>query len=378
MAVQKWFKNLENRITQISQTQFQPRLFSLEWVLEGISKIYGTCAGLRLFLYEKGVLKSRKLSCTVISIGNIVAGGAGKTPMTLYLAGLLTEMGKKTIVVSRGYGGQYKGKALIVSDGNRVLADSKLAGDEPFMMAQAGKFPVVVGKDRAGAGARGIEAFNPDVIVLDDGFQHLRLERDIDLVLMDCQEPLGNTRFLPAGRLRETPLMSSSRTDALIFTRCSPGMHDNDALNEIIGHYPGIPWFRTFHVPFISDVFLRSDKACPEDICDPSRLKGKKALIFSGIAKNFSFYQSVSQYGINIADHLEFSDHYRYKDCDIEMINTAAEKSGADIIMTTQKDWTRLKHGIKWSAPVVVMGIRIQFEEPERFRSFIQEKLEGR
>ena len=350
----------------------------MEWLLEKVSGIYGICAGLRLFLYEKGILKSVKLPCPVISIGNIVVGGTGKTPMTLYLAELLGEMGKKTLVLSRGYGGQYRGKALIVSDGNRVLADADLAGDEPFMMAMSGRFPVVVGKDRAKAGFAAIDTFNPDLIVLDDGFQHLRLERDLNLVLMDCTEPLGNGKFLPAGRLRETPLMSSSRTDALIFTRCRQGINDDAALDEILEYYPGVPWFKTFHIPFIADILPHSDTGCPHISLDPARLRRKKAVVFSGIAENFSFHRSVREYGINIVDHLEFSDHYRYKDCDIEMINRAAEKSGADFIITTQKDMARLGHGIRWSAALVVVGIRIQFESPEKFSNFIQEKLEGR
>ncbi len=386
---EKWFNKLEKKITYISKQQYKPDLFSLESLLICISYIYTLGVKLRLSLYSQGVLKQNILPCFVISIGNIVVGGTGKTPMAVYVAKLLKKMGKSVVVISRGYKGQYKNEYLIVSDGNKIFCSVEDCGDEPYMMAKEKLFPVVVGKNRFKAGIKAIKAFNPDIIVLDDGFQHLKLKRDLDLLLFDYVDPLGNKRLLPAGRLREMPQTSVHRADAIIFTR-SP---ENDVIDKNIiknsGFDNGCPQFKilseiefktcfqTFHQPYIFKHIshVPISEGLVTNVAD---LKGKNAILFSGIAKNSSFYLSMKNIGVNILEHLEFKDHYRYKKADILMINKAAGNMHSDFILTTQKDWVKLDSNIEWTTDLLVIGIDICFQQPETFQSFLNGKLSAR
>ncbi|MCD4721705.1 MAG: tetraacyldisaccharide 4'-kinase [Desulfobacula sp.] len=372
---EKYLNKLEERITHISGSNFKPGVFSLEWFLTGISYGYGLGVWFRLWLYKKGILKQKTLPCFVISIGNIVVGGAGKTPVAIYVANLLKEMGKRPVVISRGYRGKYKDHSVIVSDGDRIFIEAEESGDEPYMMAKRRSFPVVVGKDRFAAGIRAIDAFKPDVIVLDDGFQHLKLKRDLDFLLLDYSNPLGNKRFLPAGRLRETPQASAQRADALIFTRSPDENISVESIEEMLSLYPGCPWFKTFHKPFVCQQIVEG-LILKEDTTDIDVLNGRKAVLFSGLADNESFYRSALKLNVNILHHLEFKDHYYYKKPDIYLINSMAKKMGADLILTTEKDWTKLEKDIQWGANLIVIGIQIEFEYPEKFKDFLISGIE--
>ncbi|MCG8619271.1 MAG: tetraacyldisaccharide 4'-kinase, partial [Desulfobacterales bacterium] len=191
------FKSLTDKITRISGQDISESPGFTERCLAGISGVYSAVVGIRSFLYDKGILQSKQLPCPVISIGNIVAGGAGKTPTTVYLAGILRDLGYRPVVVSRGYKGNLKKEAAVVGDGSRVFLDADTAGEEPHMMAAAGQFPVVVGKKRYLAGRLALkELADPDVnvVILDDGFQHRALDRNLNLVLFDYRRPLGNGR----------------------------------------------------------------------------------------------------------------------------------------------------------------------------------------
>ncbi len=365
---------MEKRIEQGLDQRKKPVLFSFEWFLLGASRLYGLGVAARLYLYKKGRLKQKKLPCFVISVGNITVGGTGKTPMTVYLAEQLKKMGRKPVVVSRGYKGEYKGSCEIVSDGETIFCTAGAAGDEPFMMAQRKEFPVVVGRNRVLAGNLAVKRFNCDVIVLDDGFQHLKAARDLDLVLMDGTDPLGNCRLLPAGRLREPPGRALSRADALIFTRTSQTDKAIDKLPDHLAIKKNLPCFTTFHSPFIQHY-----KSCRipnnESFPDLHDLRGKKALLFSGLARNAYFFQSVKAAGIIIVSHLEFKDHYRYKKADIKQINRKAVQKEADLILTTEKDWSKLNLNNQWTTDIAVVGIRICFHNPDAFNTFLKEKL---
>lgn len=369
-----WLNKLEKRVGYISTRNYNPGIFSFEWFLVGISYLYGMGVRFRIWLYKKGIFKQKTLPCFVISVGNIVVGGAGKTPMAIYVANVLKGMGKQSVVISRGYKGKYKTDAVIVSDGDRIFSNAETSGDEPVMMAQRRAFPVVVGKDRFKAGMKAIDAFSPDVIILDDGFQHLKLKRDLDLLLLDYLSPLGNNRFLPAGRLRETPQISAQRADALIFTRSPEKSENSGGIKDIQRHFPGCPWFKTFHEPFVFKQIVHG-AGLKDGITDVADLKGKKALLFSGLAKNSSFNRSMTESGVNVLDHLEFKDHYRYKDADVLMINTSAKRVGADVILTTEKDWAKLGPCIKWALDLIVIGIQIEFEDPQQFEFLLNSRL---
>ena len=186
---------------------------SFENFLWGCSKIYSVGIKFRNLLYKCRLIKQKKLPCFVISIGNITVGGTGKTPMTMYVAKIIKNLGYKPVIITRGYQGTYKDAQSIVSDGSNFFLDAREAGDEACMMAVSLKIPVIVGKNRYQAGMLAIKEFNPDVIILDDAFQHIALKRDLNLLLCDFTKPFGNFHLIPRGRLRE-PQAALQRSDA--------------------------------------------------------------------------------------------------------------------------------------------------------------------
>ncbi len=377
-----WLTRLEKKITRLSDREDRPGLFSLGQLLVMAAGLYQLGTDIRLRLYRAGLLKSKRLPCFVISIGNIVAGGAGKTPMVIYIAELLMKMGKHPVVISRGYKGSLKAGAGVVSDGETIFLDPQVAGDEPYMMARRKTFPVVVGKDRYLAGKLAIEQLNPDVIVLDDAFAHVKLERDLNLLLFDHDRPLGNKRMLPAGRLRETPAMSKERAQAIILTRCpekewvedGAGQKEGVGQKGVFSQYGGIPFFKTCHIPYLLKLLPREKRVGPAPPC-PDSLKDRWGLLFSGIANNKSFRKTAEEVGIKVADHLEFKDHYRYKRADILLIQKRAEKIGTNLIVTTEKDWVKLGRDIQWDTDLAVIGIKIRFENDKAFEGFIKYRV---
>ncbi len=375
----KWIDKLEKKILYVSNQDVRPDFLSWAWFLFCISFIYGFCIRIRSILYDIRILSRKTLPCFVISIGNIAVGGTGKTPMTVYISKLIKKMGKRVVVVSRGYKGRYSGDSLVVSDGETIFCRVEDCGDEPYMMAEKRIFPVVVGKNRFKAGREAIDMFKPDVIVLDDGFQHLKLERDLDLLLFDYMNPLGNNMLLPAGRLRETCQMSKQRVNALIFTRSPDSGEKSGKSRELTEQYPGTPWFRTFHRPYIASRQINRERS-KESTTELPGLKGKRAVAFSGIAKNAFFYLTLKNLGINVLEHIEFQDHYRYKNEDIIQINRKAEKKNAEIILTTEKDWIKFDYGVdlheEWVKDLIVIGVEIEFEDMKRFKIFLESELE--
>ncbi|MCP4720433.1 MAG: tetraacyldisaccharide 4'-kinase [Desulfobacteraceae bacterium] len=374
-----WLTRLEKKITRISDRDYSAELFSLEQLLVMAAGLYRLGSGLRLRLYRAGLLKSKRLPCFVISIGNIMAGGAGKTPMAIYIAELLMKMGKRPVVISRGYKGSLKARAGVVSDGKTLFLDAEKAGDEPYMMAVRKSFPVVVGADRYAAGKLAIELLHPDVIVLDDAFAHVKLERDLNILLFDHDRPLGNKRILPAGRLRETPAMSKNRTQAIVLTRCPEKEWSSNQLRDggqkdISSQYGQIPCFKTCHVPYLLKLLSSKSRPGAALPCQDS-LKDRRGLLFSGIANNKSFRQTAEELGVKVADHLEFKDHYRYKRADILWIKKRARQIGTNLIVTTEKDWVKLGRDIQWDTDLAVIGIKIRFENEKAFEGFIKSKV---
>ncbi|MCY7377280.1 MAG: tetraacyldisaccharide 4'-kinase, partial [Pyrinomonadaceae bacterium] len=186
------------------------------------SQLYGAVTNVRNVLYEKGVFKSISLGVPVVSVGNITVGGTGKTPMVALIAEMLFESGAKVGILTRGYGRENPKQRVLVSDGERILADAKQSGDEPFELARKllGKAVVVADTDRVAAGIWAREKFGVTAFVLDDAFQHRRLKRDSDIVLIDATNPFGNGKTLPFGILRE-PLGNLKRADSIVITRAN-------------------------------------------------------------------------------------------------------------------------------------------------------------
>ncbi|MEH0022704.1 MAG: tetraacyldisaccharide 4'-kinase [Desulfobacter sp.] len=371
--IKSWLSNLEKKIEMVSAGDYTPEPFSFEQALVLVSHIYKAAVKARLWAYKTGIARQKKLPCFVISVGNIMVGGTGKTPVAVCLAEILIEMGLRPVVLSRGYKGSAGRQSLIVGDGRKVLIDQETAGDEPFMMASLKRFPVIIGKDRYAAGRLAMAHLGVDVMILDDGFQHLALARELNLVLFDYDRPLGNGRMLPAGRLREMPGMSGERTHAVIFTRCPEGA-GKENLPDIAGRcYMDQPLFYTRHHPVLYRFYARHGTMEVPGHMD--RLKGRKAVLFSGIARNETFRETVAGFGVNVLAHLEFTDHYRYKRADFAKIRTKAEELGAELILTTEKDWVKMDMGFDWEKDVGVIGIRVEFTKPDVFKRFLESKI---
>ncbi|MBW2020364.1 MAG: tetraacyldisaccharide 4'-kinase [Deltaproteobacteria bacterium] len=340
---------------------------SLQWVLYACSKIYRIGVKLRINLYEKGVFRSKRLPCKVISIGNITVGGTGKTPMVYHVAKLLNGLDLEVAVISRGYGGDAQRSGGIVSNGKRIIMGPRASGDEPQLLAsKLPGIPILVGRDRYQAGRRAISTFGSSVLVLDDAFQHLSLKRDLDLLLLDSMRPFGNGHCIPRGTLRE-PMEQLKRADAFILTRYQEGGPLSQTVSVIESLAQGRPIFKCRHVP--ERLFMAGHK----ELLDLLSLKGRRLLAFSGIARNDDFRATISGLDGWIAGSLEFPDHHSYSDDDLRSIWEKARDLNVDNIITTEKDYFNICSEIPLTPRLLVLAIGISFgDDAERFDSYIK------
>ncbi|MFA7405794.1 MAG: tetraacyldisaccharide 4'-kinase [Pelobacteraceae bacterium] len=292
--------------------------------------VYSSVLRLRAALYQYGILKTHRLPRPVVSIGNITVGGTGKTPVTAYIARFLLAQGYRVAVLSRGYGGTLEGQTCVVSDGAAIMLSAAECGDEPYLLASTVPgLMVVIGTNRYAAGQLAMQQLAPDIFLLDDGFQHLRLHRDLNILLLDFDRPFGNGLTLPAGILRE-PSSAASRADVTIFTR-APKEATTRADTR------GIAACISSHT--IGDLLpLGSSTAMP---C--ARCQDKKVLAFAGIADPDSFFSGLRTEGLNLVRFLTFPDHVVYNRERYEEIAEAMATSGADVLITTEKDGVKLK-----------------------------------
>lgn len=304
--------------------------------LKPFSAIYRTAVKTRLRAYQSGIFKKYSLPGFVLSIGNITTGGTGKTPAVMMLASWARGIGLKVAVLSRGYGGRYKAEVFEVSDGDSILATPSEAGDEPFLLANNLKdIPVILSKRRFLAGSFAREKHGTEFFILDDGFQHVQLERDMDLVLMDSADPFGNGRLLPGGPLRE-PLESLSRADVIIFTRSGGNLKAGEAERFINTEFPEKPVFYADHVP---------GQVCfplLKEVYENEFLKGKKVAAFAGIARPKLFEETLLRLGADIVHFREFPDHHTYSREEIISLDEKRKGMGAMFLLTTEKDWARI------------------------------------
>lgn len=353
----------------------------LEKSLYGLSRIYGFGARLRNRGFESGVPAAHRLPCRVVSVGNLTTGGSGKTPMTLYLAQMLKELGFSPVIISRGYKGRMEKAGGVVSDGRNILADSEQAGDEPLMLAsQMTHIPVLVGADRYAMGRYAISRFSPDVILLDDAFQHRRLYRDLNLLVVDAGTGFGNGHLLPRGILRE-PLESLVRADIVVITGAEKPCEGVEALISRIK--PGIPIFRAVSAPFVHGM-AKSDADPPLELEVSDRpedfafFKQARVLAFSGIARNQAFKQMIAGMAGDVPEFLEFPDHHAYSSGDLAQIARRAVSSGADYIATTQKDFVRIRGRVRFPVDLAVIGIHMDFGTAHRdFAAYFEARLTG-
>ncbi|MDO9565352.1 MAG: tetraacyldisaccharide 4'-kinase [Candidatus Desulfaltia sp.] len=399
---------IRTKIKSIMTGKDKTCFFSIGSFLFIISLAYGYAVKLREFCYKTGIVKSKKLPCAVISIGNITVGGTGKTPMTIKVAQIIRHLGYKVAIISRGYKGGAEKTGGIVSNGHTIFMEPEKAGDEPFMMAaKVENTPVVVGQNRYKAGRLAIKEFDPDVIVLDDAFQHLNLKRDIDIVLLDCRRPFGNAHLLPRGILRE-PISALKRSNAFVLTRFdfASDYIRQTAVDKIESLAPGRPVFRSFHVPNLykpandKKRMPGGIKLTPPPGPPPSKgrvwegvkkgnsytielqnfdsvlLHGRRVAAFSGLAENNDFRRTVESLKCDLIDFFEFPDHHKYTENDLQTIIQSSINAQAEFILTTEKDYVRISGKSSWPIEIVVVGIELSLGDDESaFIDFIKTNL---
>jgi tetraacyldisaccharide 4'-kinase len=366
---------LRSSIESIIFGNGQEAAWPLRSTLSAASLLYGGIQLLRATLYRRGYLRSVHPAGRIISIGNLVLGGTGKTPMTCYLARILTDHGLKVAIVSRGYGGGAQRAGGVVSDGMQTLMSARQAGDEPFLMAQQlPGIPVLVGRRRANACRLAIRHFAAEVLLLDDGFQHLKVRRDLNLVLMDYHRPMGNRHLFPRGPLRE-PVSALRRCDAVVLTRCESRRSPKAPAEEL--NLAARPVFRAYHRQVVRQVipagsWLPVSLAWTGKPVPPGRiLAGRQIYLFSGLADNRAFHESVVSVCGRVAGIAEFSDHHWFRSHELEQIRQAALAGGADMIVTTDKDFARISDSRPWPLDLAVMGVEITFSD-DAFDGFIR------
>ena len=337
-------------------------------IASALSWPYRLIINFRNRLYDKKILAVIKLPCPVISVGNITVGGTGKTPCVIMMAQMLRTHGFRPAILSRGYGGKNAKQVSIISDGKNILLDSKTAGDEPFLMAQSLKnIPIIVGPKRIKTGRVAINQFCANVLICDDAMQHRKIFRDIDLVLLDSQNPLSNSHIMPRGMLRE-PIAGLKRASALMFTRTDEASKadNNSNLTQLVNG----PIFTSIHK--VRDV-MKGDYC---DIWPISKLSGKKVCAFCGIAKPDSFKKSLLTAQAQILSWDTFPDHHNYSLDELEKIKKKFHNCGADIIITTEKDGMRLQNFREFLRIIYLLRIEMEVTPSrELFDKFILDRL---
>jgi len=289
-----------------------------------LSKVYALTIGLRNFCYDKRLLKTYSASVPVISVGNVTTGGTGKTPLVIWLYSILQHKGLKCAILTRGY-----------KSGQGKLTD------EPAILAKScPDASVVVNPDRVAGAAKAVSEFEVDVILMDDGFQHRRLRRDLDIVAIDATCPFGYGRLLPAGMLRE-PAGSIARADAVVITRYDQA--DDNSISETTRQIeqisPNIAVAKAVHEhPCI--------KAIKDEPIGIEQLRGKTIYVFCGIGNPGAFLQRLKDFGANVAGSRIYNDHHEYTEQDINDIYEEARYLNAEMILSTEKDW--IKTALLW------------------------------
>lgn len=336
-------------------------------VLYVFSLLYRQLVNLKLALYHVGVFKQYALDCYVISLGNITVGGTGKTPTAQKLAGWIRDRGYRVAILNRGYRAKWRGDVGVVSDGEKVHMSAAEAGDEAFLLAKnLPGVPVLIGADRALTGRYAVEQFGAQVVVLDDGYQHWRLRRDLDILLVDAINVFGNKHMLPRGTLRE-PLSHLSRAGVCLLTKVDQaGPEACDRIKETVSRYNAdVLFVESIHGPQafieIGDWYAGAgDQGVALEA-----LRGKKVMAVSAIGNPASFEQTLSGSGAVVTKSIRFPDHHDYTTAEMQMVLDKSIGDGVEAIVITDKDAVKIPVEIIRSPrplPVYILRIEIHFQ----------------
>jgi tetraacyldisaccharide 4'-kinase len=339
--------------------------------LAPLSLVYGTAVTIRFALYRNGIFKTQTVGVPVISVGNITTGGTGKTPLVEWIASRLAERGDRVCVLTRGYRRANPSERVVVSDGERIVTDIEQSGDEAMMLARSlvGKAAVVCDANRIAGAQWAIENLKPDVLILDDGFQHVRIARDLDIVTLDATNPWGNRRLLPAGILRE-PIDSLRRAGCIIVTRSGDAIEAG--LQERIKQATDAPIIRSTTV--ISRI---TPLGSPELEPDKDALRQAPAAAFCGIGNPNAFFQQLRAKGFDLRHTKVFWDHHKYAQTDIDRLTNRASDAGAHALITTAKDAVKLG-SMRFTLPCYVIEIEMEIQEADRLLALIDEAIQSK
>ena len=343
----QWTK-LKSKLMNTSINKFRIVLYPL-------SLFYWVVTICRNLFYSVGFFVSKRLPVPTISVGNITIGGTGKTPTVIAIAQILLKMDRHPGIISRGYGRMSSG-CITVSDGQKLLTSWEQAGYEPFMIAKRlPNVPVVVDEEKYRGVKHAIDNFDVDTIILDDGFQHRSVERDLDIVLFNSGDPEEYYRMLPYGRLRE-PIRSVKRADLIIWSRADKNS-------------PPVPIRRALRLN--KDDQIMTGLKVHENI----DLNGLKVFAFCGIGDPNSFYTTLEEQGAKILDQIIFPDHHAYTIEEIKKLKTRAKKLKANCLVTTEKDWIKL---FRWEEVIdFILPITINVQWLKNSEKVIFERLKG-
>ncbi len=332
------------------------------------SKIFGKAVEIRNSRYDNQNNETVKANCPVISVGNLSVGGTGKTPFVQMLTGTLIKLGRKPAIIGRGYNRESKGE-IVVCDGKDVLANAEEAGDEMLMLAESLRVPVVAHDSKSDAAKDIHEKFDIDSIIVDDGFQHRRLERDLDIVIID-KDTAEKPYLMPEGRLRE-PLTSLQRADVICYTGLIANKEDikkhirEDALEISICPKQSFPYRLINNKPVVEQEF---------------HAIREKSLIFSGIANPDRFKNMLESMKYSVVEHIAFEDHHKYTESDIERLIEKAKEYDIKNLLTTEKDAAKIKkYAVKIAESGImfyVIPVKIQITEgKEQFIELLKQVL---
>ncbi|HVG31224.1 MAG TPA: tetraacyldisaccharide 4'-kinase [Pyrinomonadaceae bacterium] len=347
--------------------------FASRLALAPLSSAYGAAARARVALYRRGALRSQAVGAPVLSVGNLTAGGTGKTPLVEWLARAVASEGRRVCVLSRGYAREHARRRLVVSDGTRVVAAAREAGDEPLLLAER-LLPfgvaVVCDADRAAAARFAIEELRSEVFVLDDGFQHLRLARDLNVATLDATDPWGGGRLLPAGLLRE-PVSQLARADCIVITRAELSGSLEGLRAEASRLSGGRPLFAASTRVTGFKPVVREARA--ESVGRAGMPRGAAAA-FCGIGNPRAFFANLAREGFELRCSRAFADHHAYTQQDVDGVERAARLNGAEVLITTAKDAVKLR-GLRFGLPCYEVEIEFEIDDGRGLLGLVRRAL---
>ena len=341
------------------------------------AKLYELLVRLRIAAYETDYLHAKRLDAFVISVGNLTLGGTGKTPIVSYIARYLTREDRSVAILTRGYGRQSSDQQVLLASslssenqGQTQPNNYREVGDEPLMLARdLPNVPIVIDVNRFAAGTRALREFDADILVLDDGYQHLQVARDLNILLLDASDPFGGFEMVPFGRLRE-PLYALKRADVILITRADYPFDQTQTL-AIIRHLCGEAVPVMYFYATITSLRLFSSG----ETYDSEAFVGWNVVALCGIGNPQAFSRDLLQIGMVIMAEEFFADHHPYKQEDLERVTQKARDIGADAIVTTEKDAVRLEGLQQSEVPIYVAHLDLEGEDEVRFKSLLLRAL---